>query len=507
MMGIPISLRDTKVEELRSTILNDVSQFLDKEKQKLTKQQSYRDYQVNEINNILKDLSLEAYKLDCSKTLLGQNKALHLKLNELQTIKSERLETLEGMESKLKKTYYSLGLDYVRTTLISSIPSENELTTMRTHLVSQNRVLEERKKRFESIKGMLCNYLRDLEYVPEDENEKMILTFASNEVIYSQSTLNLLSNFHTKILELFNAGKMEIDNLKLQLSKLFERLDIEKNVRQAFWDSLTGSLPILRQKLLTEIHQYELLKKSCMEKIIKNIRMEIDALKKSCKVKKFDDALIESNDFTEELLIEHENEFSKLNKFYHVYEEVFNKLSEWKKGIEELAELEKKLLDPNRFNNRGGALLKNERDRKMWSRKLPNLEKDIKLLISIKETKEHISFDSYGLNIDEFFKWNWDHFKDPKNDLGNQASSKKSALLFGGENSSKKSYATLSSQKKSRMALSPRINLPYKRPANHIPTSSRRLFNENAGIPKCTSAIPLEEEFGVSFGLFINYLK
>lgn len=500
MMGIPVNIRDKKIEELRSTILNNVSQFLVKERQDLITQQNYRDYQVNEINTILKDLSLEAYKPDTSKTLCGQNKALNLKLKELQNIKTERLESLERLESNLKKTYQSLGLDYVRTTLFTSIPSESELITMRTHLASQNKVLEERKKRFESTKGMLSNYLRGLEYVPEDENEKMILTSPSCAVVYSQSTLNLLSNFHTKIIDLFNSAKEEIESLKTRLSKLFERLDIETKVRQAFWNSLTGSLPQLREKLLTEINRYELLKKSCMEKIIKNIRKEIEALQESCMVEKFDDALTESNDFTEELLVEHEKEFSNLSKFHQVYEDVLNKLREWEKGLGELAHLEKKLLDPNRFNNRGGSLLQNERERKMWSRKLPRLEKDIKQLISIKETKELIPFDTYGLNIDEFFKLNWDHFKDSKTDLGKLASSKKSAPLFGGVNSSKKSCATLSSQKKSRMALSPRINLLNRRPAvHHIPTSSRRLFNENTGMPRSTSAIPLEEEFGVSY--------
>ncbi|XP_017487712.1 PREDICTED: protein regulator of cytokinesis 1-like [Rhagoletis zephyria] len=486
LMGTPVVKRDKKIEELRFSVLDKVSQFLENEKQNLTQLKNYRDYQLNEINNILTALSLKAYELDSNKTLLGQNKALHFKLKELQTIKTERLENLERIETKLKKVYHSLGLDYVPTSFNTPIPSESELSTMRYHLIDQERVLETRKKRYDSTKSMWSQYLRELDYVPEDENEKMFLNLPPNEVIYSQSNLNSITNFYAKITEKYNETKNEIESLKAQLLKLFERLDIEIVDRNKYMSSLQFlNLPAKRESLLAEIKHYELQKKSCLEKIIKKIRDEIDEKLSICMVQKFDDSFIVSNEFTEELLVEHETQFANLNKFQEVYQEVFNKIREWEKGLEELVELEKKLQDPNRFNNRGGVLLQNERDRKALGRKLPKLEKDIRHLITLKEAKEHLPFDTYGLNIDEFIKTNWDHVNNSKN--------KKSALVTGGGNSSKKSAYTLSSQKKTRVALSPRHNLFNKKAGIQFPTS-RRLFNDM--IPRSTSVVPPEEEFG-----------
>lgn len=487
-MGLPTNNRDEKIDLLRSTILNQVKQFEDDERQSYQKMQNYQEYQLNEINKILTALTLAPYNLDTSKTLLTQNKVLSQKHKELMFIKTERLEHLERLQSKFRKACHLLGIEYNQPIFNTSIPSESELVTFRSKLSNQEQVLDSRKKRFESLKALVTKYQRELEYSPRNVNEEILLGPSNENVIYSQENLSLLTDLHKRIIQQFSDVNGEIETLKTRLTKLFERLEIEEHVCQSFWRSLKGTIPRIQKLLLAEIEKYEILKKSCMETIIKNIRKDIDDLWKKCMVAVFNDSLLNSVEFTEELLIEHEAEFSRLSKYHEHYSHVFEKLREWEDSLEQLLQLEKKLLDPNRFNNRGGALLQNERDRKMLTKKLPKLEKEVKSLVTMTESKEHIPFNMYGLNIEEYFESNWKHFH------GSKVDAKKSVVIKRPGGDSSKKLATLSGQKNPRYPLSPRVNnhLAKKTPN---PLASRRLFATD----KQPEFLPREDEFRVCF--------
>src|SRR5699024_1797221 len=101
---------------------------------------------------------------------------------------------------------------------------------------------------------------------------------AAGDFVYSQDNLSHMANFHKKLIQLYNESNSEVESLKTRLEQLFARLDIEEDVRNDFWRDLNGNIPERKDRLMREIENYELLKKSSMEKIIKNIRKDIDAL-------------------------------------------------------------------------------------------------------------------------------------------------------------------------------------------------------------------------------------
>lgn len=79
--------------------------------------------------------------------------------------------------------------------------------------------------------------------------------------------------------------------------------------------------------------------------------------------------------------------------------------------------LEAKESEPGRYNNRGGQLLKEEKERKMISNKLPKIEGQLKQLVSNYEETHNRPFKIYGQNIIESIEGDWSERQNEKEKL------------------------------------------------------------------------------------------
>lgn len=484
-LGIPVDKRDEKIDNMRSKIVDQVNTFLEVETKELNDCKSYNEYKLKEINTMLQDLSLEPLVMPRNKTLIAQGKFLLTKYNELFEIKNDRFEKLEQIMEKMNKIFYSLGMDVDKPVFVTNIPSENELKTLRTKLSEHEQTLKSRRAHFESIKTIIHKLSFDLEYEISDIHDSMILSATKDTFIYSQANMNLLMEFHTKLIQLYNSSKVEIEKMFDYLKQLFSRLDVSEAEQKTFEQSLSGTFPQKKQTLTNEIEKYEIIKKNSMERIIKNIRNEIHTLLTDCMVANFDESLLECSDFTEELLIKTESEFEKLKNFKNLYQGVFEKLREWEESLEKYIELEKKSMDPNRFNNRGGALLQNERDRKMLNKKLPRLDKEIRTMVSTIEANSNFPFNTYGLDINEFFEDNWKHISISKDDAMRNLSKKLTSVESAKKGSTR-------SVPKSRVPFSPRGNNQLRKNV----TNQRLQKNLDVDLKKAID-LELESQFQV----------
>ena len=56
---------------------------------------------------------------------------------------------------------------------------------------------------------------------------------------------------------------------------------------------------------------------------------------------------------------------------------MFSNVEKWNRLFVKLLEMEAKANDPNRYNNRGGGLLQEEKERKKIVRQLPRIEEEL----------------------------------------------------------------------------------------------------------------------------------
>ncbi|KAF7490135.1 Protein regulator of cytokinesis 1 [Sarcoptes scabiei] len=452
LIGFPAIKRDEKIEEIREIIINEIEKTVNKEKKFLEECRSYSIYKLNEINKVLADLTMPLFVIpESCQTLISQNKILQEKYREVIEIKNDRMDKLERIESKLRKICQMLGSNYEPTTFATNIPNELELKSLALILKNQERTLQDRRLQYDSLKSIINKFRFELEFEPENDDEKMILESNKDEFIFSQDNMAKLISLHNILIQLYNDSKARIEKLTSTLIQLFNRLDVPDDERSAFFASVQGTYPKQEQIILDEIAKYEIIKKNSIEKIIKNIRNEISILSEKCMINKFDEYLMDSEEFTETLLTKLENEFEKMKRFDENYQQVFMKFREYEESLERLIELEKKSMDPNRFANRGGTLLQNERDRKMLLKKLPKIEKEIRTIIAnADENSDSIPFDSYGFNVDLYFQTNQNRLNICKNEYS------KGSFKTNKSNSSGSAKKLVSSTHKNRIPFSPR---------------------------------------------------
>lgn len=451
-IGLPSSMREERVLQMDSDFVSVAKKIEANIKEFHSNQLNIRENKLKEINQILKSLSFDPYKLDYEKSILVQNSMLQKKYDELLEVKSEREQQMEHLSSKIKKVVHLLGLSYHVPDFKTDIPSEEELMELASKLLKNEQVLNERRKRLDLLRNIMLKYQDDLEYYPENETERMILG-PIESFIYSKSNMVSLATFHKKIEQLYSETMAQVASMKDKLMNLFKRLETDENTKNSFFESLTGTLPHQIKMLEEEITFYENLKQQYMEKFIHNIRSEIEPLIRDCRVSEFNFSILESVDYSEDLLNKHEEELSTLKTYKSIYEKIFLKLDEYESLMEKLLELEKKMNDPNRFNNRGGALLTNERERRTLNKKLPRLESEIKLMVTSSQSSENIPFNNYGLDITEVFSANWEHFKQV---LDEEKSKQSSVCNKSNVGSAKK--INLAARQKARVPFSPKAN-------------------------------------------------
>lgn len=85
----------------------------------------------------------------------------------------------------------------------------------------------------------------------------------------------------------------------------------------------------------------------------------------------------------------------------YFYREIFNKFTEHNTLWERMLALEAKENEPGRFNNRGGQLLLEEKERKTISSKLPKLRAEITRMAQSYEMEQRRKFLVHGRDLEE----------------------------------------------------------------------------------------------------------
>lgn len=79
--------------------------------------------------------------------------------------------------------------------------------------------------------------------------------------------------------------------------------------------------------------------------------------------------------------------------------------------------LEAKQNEPGRYNNRGGQLLREEKERKQLNQKLPEIEKEIRKMLDAFELKYNHPFLIKGQRVSAIMERDWDKMHSAKEQL------------------------------------------------------------------------------------------
>ncbi|KAL7742545.1 hypothetical protein ACLKA6_016766 [Drosophila palustris] len=315
--------------------------------------------------------------------------------------------------------------------LADPLPKPQEMLAFSEHL---SRLRAERTRRMEELfqlRSQIKQDMKVLELLPQTAADERLLSQANQCLtpdIFERLRF-MQQEFAAQVVELHE----RVDDMRQKIHVLWERLQetdefVMRRVREAT-EYTQRTYDVLNE----ELQRCQQLRSQNLKTFIEQLRVEIKewwdlTLKSQQERKRFSNYYNEW--YNEDLLELHELELDDLKSFYNSNKEIFELFASRAEIWARMEALEAKANEPNRFNNRGGQLLKEERERKAIGCKLPKIEQQITELVQAYEERTRSPFLVHGENILEHMANDWVRFRQAKE---HQSSARKNAVTPSGK--------------------------------------------------------------------------
>uniref|UniRef100_UPI00398E468F protein regulator of cytokinesis 1-like isoform X2 n=1 Tax=Pristiophorus japonicus TaxID=55135 RepID=UPI00398E468F len=409
VVGIQENKRLERMESVKMHIERLLDQMIHEEE--LMKEQLEEEIKKwqRELQTLCSELHLDPYKAE-SSTPLQLEKELR---QEVEALIQERNGRMEECAMLLKEDQ-ALCTDLCKTPYYiptGKVPSLQELEELKNHLLNAAKEKECRLATFLGLRHMITKLMADIDHVPDTTFEK--------DAVLEQEDLFFLSDGNIKSLEMLHhqleMKKQELmatqETLKKEIGSLWSTLQIPLEQQNM---CTTGSLHQVNTVLQQELEQLQQMKTKKISQIVTGIRQQLHTYWDKCfysqKQKEEFPFLLDEN-FTEEVLKMHDEELVKITLYYEQHKELFDDVEKWECWWKLFLELEKKASDPNRYANRGGALLREAKEHGQLSKKLPKLEEKLKLYIEKWECEQGCPFLVHGQNFVTYIANRWEQHR------------------------------------------------------------------------------------------------
>ncbi|XP_025068272.1 protein regulator of cytokinesis 1 [Alligator sinensis] len=385
-----------------------------------------------ELDTLCQELHLDPFEEEES-TILQLERELRTHMEVLLNQKRERKQELKALQDRdrdlcnlLCARPYSIDS--------SAVPSLEELDGFRRHLATLTTEKERRREEFMRTKRQIIKCMEELEHVPDTSFEQDVV--CEDEEAFCLSTENIAAL--KELLQQLEArqalNEAVCAELRSRILELWDRLQVPAEERDAVAPHMTGSRARTRRELQLEVDRLEELKLQNMKVVIEAIRVELAAYWDKCFYspgQREGFAPYYDEDYTETLLQLHDAEVGRLKHYYETHRELFEAVQKWEENWRLFLELERKSSDPNRFANRGGNLLKEEKQRAKLQKTLSKLEEELRVRIEGWEHENQEAFLVSGQQFMEYVAEQWQLFRLEKEKEKQERQLKKSRQIEG----------------------------------------------------------------------------
>ncbi|XP_058464027.1 protein regulator of cytokinesis 1-like [Malaya genurostris] len=287
------------------------------------------------------------------------------------------------------------------------LPSEAEMREFRSYL---DGLRMEKLQRFEEIASMRRDIkiqMGHLDITPQSDRQDELV----NARNFPPTRYNLtdLRHLHESVRSQYEHMKDDIDRMRSKLQKLWQNLPVSPSVVKKYekYDDYTQTT---YDKLFTELDRCEALRRKNIQMFVDRTRVEIVQWWDKCLKSEEERArfsTFKSDVYNEDLLELHEMELNDLKEYYANNEAIFQLVEQRREMWEKMIELEEKSNDPSRYNNRGGKLLEEEKERKRISIQLPKIEQRLREACKRYEETNKRKFTIFGENVDDILQEQW----------------------------------------------------------------------------------------------------
>ncbi|XP_018574262.1 protein regulator of cytokinesis 1-like [Anoplophora glabripennis] len=364
------------------------------------------------IKELQKEFEELCYTLQISMPVLGdttQKLSLHQEHQELKKHINEYKKRIEVIRRCEQKKLHEKQLELCnmlgkepKILMDNPLPSTEKLEEFQQHVEKLEAEKYNRLEKFSTVKEELLEIVSELNVEPSSQFEKKVFSSDDSVFLVTDENMKQLDLLHKNLTRQQKNVKEEIVHLYNKIDDYWNLLDIDLKEREDFRQKHIGnSLDVLRA-LQKEIKRCEELKKANIKVFIDKRRNELKQLWENCHCShttRMQFGFFNSDCYNEDLLELHEIEILKWKKYFEENKELLALLEKHAGLWNKMMRLEENNTGPNRYNNRGGQLLKEEKERNQLAKQIPQIEKMLYNLADKYKQQQNISFTTKGISV------------------------------------------------------------------------------------------------------------
>ncbi|XP_067305869.1 protein regulator of cytokinesis 1b isoform X2 [Pseudorasbora parva] len=415
-IGIPEDQRLERTNVVKNHIKGLLDMMIAEEESLRKRLMTSIDKCHQELSKLCLELQLPPFQEKKSSTMLQQEKDLRTHVDVMLKEKNQRMQALKALNEQ-DQDLCDLLCSQPFSISASSVPSLEQLENFRQHISCLTAEKERRHNEFVTLKKKIILCMDDLDQLPETSFEKDVVCEDEESFCLSKENIDSLKVLLHQLESRKAENECVCGSYREKIQELWERLQVPQEEREAVSEHMTRSKKRNMEALQAEVKRLEELKLKNMQNVIEAIRKEIAVFWDKCFysadqrqafVPYYDD------EFSEELLSLHDAENVRLKQYYEDHKELFEGVHRWEESWTLFLELEEKAKDPSRFTNRGGNLLKEEKQRADLVKGLPKLEKKLKAEIEQWEQEQNREFLVNGQKFMQFVTDQWESYRHEK---------------------------------------------------------------------------------------------
>uniref|UniRef100_A0A3Q1EQ28 Protein regulator of cytokinesis 1b n=1 Tax=Acanthochromis polyacanthus TaxID=80966 RepID=A0A3Q1EQ28_9TELE len=409
-IGIPEDQRLQRTNVVKNHIKNLLDMMIKEEESLKKKLISSIQTCKTDMEKLCLELQLPVFEEEEGISMLQQEKNIRTQVEALLKEKTQRMQQLkllleqdQDLVDIMCSIPYGIAPD--------SVPSMEQLENFRQHIANQNAEKAKRHAEFMDVKKQIILHMQELDHIPETSFEKDVVCDDEDAFCLSRDNIMSLKLLLCQLEERKAQMEASCESHREKIQQLWDRLQVPQEEREAFNEHMVTSRKRNLEALQAEVQRLEELKLLNIRNVTEAIRSEIAVFWEKCFFsidQRQDFAPYFSEDFTEELLSLHDAEILRLKQHYEDHKELFDGVHRWEESWRLFLELEKKATDPTRFTNRGGNLLKEEKQRSELHKSLPKLEKKLKAQIDTWESEQSREFLVNGQKFLQYVEEQWE---------------------------------------------------------------------------------------------------
>ncbi|VDO09537.1 unnamed protein product [Rodentolepis nana] len=344
-------------------------------------------------------------------------KDLTEKIAELDQVKINRKEEFRRLSHEIIMSSLQLGHETgtikAKLALASDIPTTEDLLRLQSVLEENNATLGPLVSQLNALQADIQRISTEIAYVPKTEREKSLLHMEADGIDATPHNLlngcdeefNIEEEIRKKAERLKGAQPNETDleelksmrlslvkekarlmgtceELKAYLASMWKRLEKPPEECKAFLESCEGFTPSSLQTLQNEAEACRKERLQTMQTYLSSVKAELLDLARICCLENQESrnlAKFESNasdDRRVELLDYMEQRIEELKVVFQQHRKVYESISAFQSSFNALQQVEQRLRDPSILSNRGGILLKTEKEKKRLLKEVEKFEKE-----------------------------------------------------------------------------------------------------------------------------------